>query len=113
MNYVVLVGRLVNNIEVLGDDIKHCEFTLAVTRQYKNTEGIYETDFIDIKTFNNIATSMGEYCRKGDLIGIKGVIQTNTYEDENGIKRKATFIKAEKVTFLSCAHKESEYDYNE
>ena len=38
---------------------------------------------------------------QGDVVGIKGRIQTSTYELEDGSKRKKTEIIAENVTFLS------------
>ena len=50
-----------------------------------------------------------EYCHKGDIIGVKGKIETNTYETEDGEKKKSTQIVAEKVTFLS-SKKEKEDD---
>ena len=35
------------------------------------------------------------------LIGIKGRIQVNSYEDKDGTKKYSTEVIAEKVTFLS------------
>ena len=62
MNYVVLTGRLVNIDKNLTKE-KRLNFTLAVNRYYKNEEGIYETDFIKCKCFNNTAESALEYCK--------------------------------------------------
>lgn len=108
MNNVMIVGRLVGNIETIEkNDIKHYKFVLAVSRSFKNEYGEYETDFIDIRTFGNIGETTKEYCRKGDLIGIKGRIQTETIENDD-IKRKITYVVAEKVTFLSTNKKEEE-----
>ena len=44
---------------------------------------------------NNVADNVKEYYKKGDLLGIKGRIQTRKEEDKNIIE-----IVAEKVTFL-------------
>ena len=74
--------------------------TLAVPRSYKNAEGVYETDFIDCVLWNGVANNVVEYCKKGDLVGIKGRIETRT-EEVNEEKKKITEIIAEKVTFLS------------
>lgn len=90
LNQTVLVGRIANDFEK-GENEK-VVVTLAVPRSYKNAEGEYETDFIPCVLWKGIATNTLEYCRKGDLIGIKGRIQSN----ENKIE-----IVAEKVTFLS------------
>ena len=103
LNQTVLVGRLVADPEVkkLKDGKKVSNMTIAVPRSYKNENGEYDTDFIDCVMWNNVAESTKEYCHKGDIIGVKGRIQTDTYETENGEKRKTTEIVAEKVTFLS------------
>lgn len=113
LNNVVLVGRIVGEIklEELENGGKIARLTLAVPRSYKNVEGIYETDFIDCVLFHTVAETTKEYCCKGDLIGIKGIIQTRNIENENGEKRKITEIIAEKVTFL--ASKKMESDENE
>lgn len=94
LNQIVLVGRLVQDPEIkeLEDNRKVSVITLAVPRSFKNADGEYETDFIPCVLWNGIATNTIEYCRKGDLVGIKGRIQSN----ENKIE-----LIAEKVTFLS------------
>ena len=103
MNYVTLVGRLVANPEIkkTESDKKYTYITLAVTRSYKNTEGIYETDFIPCLLWEPIATHTVEYCLKGDIVGVKGRLQTKTIENENGEKIQKLEVIAEKVTFLS------------
>ena len=104
LNQIIMVGRLVDTPEVRETESgkKVTNITLAVPRSYKNTEGIYETDFIDCTLFNGIATNTSEYCKKGDVIGVKGRLQIDSYE-KDGIKRKSTQIIAEKITFLSTA----------
>ena len=42
-----------------------------------------------------------EYCKKGDILGVKGRVQTRTYENAEKEKRYVTEVVAEKVTFLS------------
>ena len=102
LNQLVAVGRLTSEPTITKlEDKEVCQLTLAVPRSYKNADGVYDTDFIDIVLWNAIATNTCEYCHKGDLVGIKGRIQTTNYETEDGIKHKRTEIIAEKVTFLS------------
>lgn len=104
LNQTVLVGRLVQDPEIkeLENGQRVSYITLAVPRSYKNADGIYETDFIPCMVWNNIADNVKEYCKKGDLLGIKGRIQTRQEENKSIIE-----IVAEKVTFLS-SRKESE-----
>ena len=110
LNQVVLVGRLVEQPTTKKvNESEVANITLAVTRSYKNANGEYETDFIDCVLWNGVATNTAEYCKKGDIIGVKGRIQTSTYETENG-KRKSVEVVAEKISFLSSKSTEKEED---
>lgn len=104
LNQIVLVGRLVQDPEIkeLENGAKTSYITLAVSRSYKNTDGIYETDFIPCLLYKGIAENTAEYCKKGGVIGVKGRIQTKQEEDKTIIE-----IVAERVTFLS-SRKETE-----
>ena len=81
LNQMVLVGRLVSDPEVktLEDGKSVSNITLAIPRSYKNENGEYETDFIDCTLWKGVAENTAEYCRKGDVIGVKGRLQSNTY----------------------------------
>ena len=68
---------------------------------YKNSNGEYDTDFLDCTLWSAVAESTSEYCETGDMIGIKGRLQTRVVETPEGTKRKKTEIIAEKVTFLT------------
>lgn len=116
MNNVVLVGRLVEDPRVIDTETgrQMTSVTIAVTRNYKNPEGIYETDFIKCILWNGIASNTCEYCHMGDVIGIKGRLQTGSYENEDKQKVYFTEVVAEKVSFLSSAKpKEQEEVKNE
>lgn len=106
LNQIVLVGRLAKEVKVkeLESGKKVANITLAVPRPFKNVDGEYETDFIDCVLWETIASNTAEYCKKGDIVGIKGRLQTKTEED-----KKYTEVIAEKVTFLST-NKEDKND---
>ena len=112
LNQVILVGRLVRDVEVkeLESGKKVADICLAVPRSFKNEDGEYETDFVDCVLWEGVASNVSEYCNKGDLIGIKGRIQTRNIENEDGEKNKLTEIIAEKVTFLSSSKNNSDGD---
>ena len=105
LNQVVLVGRIVKTPElrVTENGKKTATVTLAVPRNYKNASGEYETDFLDCTLWTNIAENTTEYCQTGDMVGVKGRIQTRMIQGEDGSKKKKTEIVAEKVTFLAQA----------
>ena len=96
LNHVILVGRLVRTPELILTDTgkKRSIATLAVNRGFKNLNGEYDTDFLDCTLWTNIAENTAEYCKTGDIIGVKGRLQIDSYE-KDGIKRKSTQIIAE------------------
>lgn len=109
LNQIVLVGRLVRNPELKKSEKgkNYTQITLAIPRSFKNASGEYESDFIDCMLWEGVAKSTTEYCHKGDIIGVKGRIQSRIVEVENE-KKYYTDIIAEKVTFLSSKTKEAE-----
>ena len=103
VNQIVLVGRIVKDPEIRETESgnKVTNITLAVQRPYKNVNGEYDTDFISCVLWKGVAETTAQYCKKGDLIGIKGRIQTREVELEDETHRKYVEVIAEKVTFLS------------
>ena len=73
-NMVYLIGRLTEDpcIKKLEDDRDMLTINLAVQRSFKNEDNIYETDYLRCILWNALAEHTCEYCRKGDLVGIKG-----------------------------------------
>lgn len=110
LNQTIIVGRLVRDPELKVTDSgkKVTNITLAVPRSFKNVNGIYDTDYIDCTLWTGIAECTSEYCQKGDMVGIKGRLQTQVYDKDDGTKRKSTEIIAEKVTFLSSKKNNNE-----
>lgn len=108
LNQIVLVGRLVKMPEVFTTESgkRMTYLTLAIPRTFKNSAGEYDTDFIDCVLWNTVAETTSEYCKQGDLIGIKGRVQSRMVEDEDGNNYKKIEIIAEKVTFLSSKKEE-------
>ena len=82
-------------------------FTLAVPRETKNKEGVYESDFINCIAYNKTAELMCQYLEKGDQIAIQGHIQTGSYE-KNGQKIYTTDVIVERVQFLNTKKKNLE-----
>ncbi len=106
LNQTVIVGRLVKDPELNQTESgkKVTNITLAVPRSYKNANGEYDTDFITCVLWQGIAENTSEYCRKGDLLGIKGRLQTRKVELDEEYTKTVVEVIAERVTFLS-SHK--------
>lgn len=105
LNQAIFVGRLAKDPELkeLDNGKKVTNIVVAVQRSYKNADGVYDTDFVDCVLWDGVASNTAEYCKKGDMVGIKGRLETNLYENSNGEKRKNTQVIAEKITFLANA----------
>ena len=108
LNQTVIVGRLVRDPELRETDTgkKITNITLAVPRSYKNVNGEYDTDFIPCTLWQGIAESTTEYVKKGDLLGVKGRVQSRNIELDDDTKRSVIELVAEKVTFLSSKKQE-------
>ncbi len=107
LNQTVIVGRLVRDPELYETEKgnKVTSITLAVPRSYKNANGQYDTDFVPCVLWKGVAENTVQYCKKGDLLGVKGRVQTRDVEIDEDVKRKLVEIVAEKVTFLSSNKK--------
>lgn len=94
-------GRLVKDIELkyTAGDTPVASFTIACDRDYKPRDGERQADFIDVVAWRGTAEFASRYFHKGDMMIIDGRLQTRTYEDRNGITRKATEIIASSLNF--------------
>ncbi len=101
LNIAVLIGHFTANPELkqTQSGISVTSFTLAVDRSYCKQGQERQADFINIVAWRGTAEFICKYFKKGSMIAAQGSIQTRTYTDKNGIKRKAFEIVADKVNF--------------
>lgn len=102
INNVTLTGRITKDLEKheTGKGTSVVNFSLAVDRRFKGSNGNREADFISIQAWGLTADLLCKYCGKGSLIGIEGQIQTRNYENNQGQRVYVTEVVAENVTFL-------------
>ena len=102
INNVSLTGRITKDLEKkeTGKVTSVVNFSLAVDRRFKNSNGDREADFIGIQAWGMTADLLCKYCGKGSLVGIEGRIQTRNYENNQGQRVYVTEVVAENVTFL-------------
>ncbi|WP_315307407.1 single-stranded DNA-binding protein [Enterococcus devriesei] len=102
MNAVNLIGNLTRDPELRysqnGTAIASCN--IAVQRRFKNQNGEYESDFINIKAFSKTAELLAEHFRKGSKLGVTGNIQTGSYENQQGQRVYTTDVVVENLTFI-------------
>ena len=102
MNRVVLVGRLTKDPELryTGNGTAVASMTIAVKRNFKNDQGEYESDFINVVVWRKPAENAANFLKKGSLCGIDGRVQTRNYEGQDGKRVYVTEVLAESVQFL-------------
>lgn len=100
LNNVCLMGRLTADPELrtTQNGIAVCGFTLACNRR---TSGEQQTaDFIDCTAWRGLAEIIAKHKHKGDMLVVSGRIETRTYEDKQGNKRKAVGVTVDGATFV-------------
>lgn len=109
INTVVLMGRLVAAPELrqTTNGTSVTAFTLAVDRKFSKDKTV---DWIDCVAWQNTAEFICKYFGKGSMIALTGSIQTRTYEDKNGNKRKAVEVVADGASF--CGAKKDSAEQN-
>ena len=75
-------------------------FRLAVKRDRKDSNGEYQSDFLQIVAFNS-AENIQKYLHKGSQCAVEGRIQTGSYTNNDGQKVYTTDIIADRVEFLN------------
>lgn len=110
LNNAILMGRLTADPELkhTTTGIAVTRFTLAVDRNYVKSGTERQTDFIDIVAWRSTAEFVSKYFHKGQLVAVQGSIQTGSYQDREGNKRKSFEIVADNVYFAES--KKDSYD---
>lgn len=103
MNKAILVGNLTKDPELMTttSGIPVCRFSLAIGRRFPNASGERETDFLNIVVWRNQAENCHKYLKKGSKAGVVGMIQSRSYDAQDGTRKYITEIVAEEVEFLS------------
>ncbi len=101
LNTAIIMGRLAADPELrtTSSGRSVTSFAVAVDRGFARQGEERQTDWIDVVAWAQTAEFVCKYFRKGSMIAIQGRIQTRTYEDKSGSKRKAVEIVADNVNF--------------
>jgi single-strand DNA-binding protein len=94
MNVITLTGNATKDFELKytpnGKPVG--SGTIAVRRDYKNQQGEYETDFINLVVLGKLSEVMANHVRKGDKFGVTGRLQIRKWEKDNGEKQYFTEV---------------------
>jgi len=104
VNKVILVGNLGRDAEVryTPGGAAVARFSIATTEVWNDKGGQRQerTEWHNIDLWGKQAESLSEYLVKGKQVYIEGRLQTDEYTDKDGVKRKSTKVRCEKVVLL-------------
>ena len=108
MNKVYLIGNLTRDAELAEtpSGVAVARFSIAVSRQYQDSNGERQTDFFNCVAWRGLAETIAKYCKKGSKVAVCGSIQLRNYEDNQGIKRQAVDIIVQDCEFLTPKQEE-------
>lgn len=101
LNSVIMMGRLTADPELrqTPQGVSVCSFSIAVDRDFAREGENKQTDFFDVVAWRNRAEFVSRFFQKGRMIAVQGRMETRTYDDKNGVRRKAYTIVADNVYF--------------
>lgn len=97
MNTISITGNITRDPEVKSTQsgVSVCSFTLAVKRPRTS-----DTDFINCVAWRQSADFLGKFAKKGNRVGVTGVLTARAYETNSGDKRTAYEVVADNVELL-------------
>jgi len=102
INRVIIEGRLTRDVELkkTTTGVSVCGFDIACTRNRRNADGEFDSDFFHCKVFNKLAEITADYGRKGGRIVVDGRLQVRKYEGRDGTQKSATEIIVDNISLL-------------
>jgi len=102
LNKTIIMGRLAHTPELkhTASGTTYTQFSLAVDRDFKDKQsGEKVTDWIDLVAWSHTAEFICQYFGKGRMMVAAGRLQTDSYNDKDGNKRKSTKVVVENAYF--------------
>ena len=108
MNKVILVGNLCKDIELKYTINGNATMsnTLAIKNDFKNANGEYDSEFVNVVFWKQNAEFLNKYAEKGNKLLVEGRLKTRSYDKQDGTKGYITEVMAEKIEILNTKKKE-------
>ena len=102
MNKFIGIGRLTNNNELkeTNNGKYYVKNSLAIKNDFKNANGQYDTEFVNIVIWGKSAEILVNYSSKGSLVAIEGRLTTRDYDKNDGTKGYITEVICERIKLL-------------
>ena len=105
-----MIGNVCKDVEMhtTQGGVKRADFTLAVNRPYRNSQGQREADFIRCVTWRERAEFAEKYLAKSKKISVVGSLQVRTYDTQDGQKRTVSEVVVDEIEFVTPAEKQQQ-----
>lgn len=98
MNQTILIGKINNDFVIRNvEGVSQAVVELKVQRCFKNLDGEYESDYIEVVVLEGLATSIQPYFKKGIMTAIKARIECPSSRELRIVAEKITFLSTGKV----------------
>lgn len=103
MNKFIGVGRLTKEVELksTGNGTSYVQNTIAIRNNFKNADGNYDSEFINIALWRNNAEFISKYGFKGCMVAIEGRLINRSYDKEDGSKGYISEVVVDNIELLS------------
>ena len=104
LNKVFLIGNLTRDPELryTPGGTAVANLGIAVNRRFKDSSGELKEEvcFLTVTVWDKQAEACCQYLKKGRPVFVEGVLQSRFWETNDGQKRSAIDVRAERVQFL-------------
>lgn len=104
MNKFIFVGNITRDPELAttASGTNVCQLSIAIKSDYKNKDGEYGTDFLNVTVWSDLAERCNKYLKKGSKVLVEGRVTVSSYETQDGTKKKNINLVGNNVEFLSA-----------
>lgn len=115
MNKFVGIGNICKDIELKSTNSGKyvLQNSIAIRNDYKNANGEYDSEFVNIVVWGNTAEYMQKYAHKGMKIAVEGRLQTRSYDKADGTKGYVTEVVCNNVELLEKINRSEEQENTE
>lgn len=109
MNTFNITGRISRDVALYATSSGNnfAWISVAVKKKFKNKEGKYDADFIEVATWRQKAEFASKYLKKGDMVGVQGHMTVETkYNEHSGHNESQISLVADEIEILASKPKE-------
>ena len=108
LNKVLLIGNITKDPDLrkTPNGTYVTNLRVAVNRKFKDRTGELKEDtcFITVTVWDKQAENCHRLLKKSSLIMVEGILQSRSWEKDEGVKRSTIDVRAERIQFLNISN---------